>query len=114
VYYHSAAPFVFLRNLTTLGDAIYLGGFCANKDRLAAPLVTFEHDGHSYRAQPFRDALASDGGGIHPTGYYFVPEDLAAFFTRQGFDYETIDLEETPLHKQGGYYVRALARRTSY
>jgi hypothetical protein len=111
VYYHSVAPFRFLENLTTLADAVFLGGFCANPARLKRPLVTLEHEGHSYRAQPFRDRPENDGAGIHASGYYFMPDDLIALIARQGFDVEVIDLDESPAHKAGGSYLRVLARR---
>ena len=110
VYYHSIAPFQFLRNLVTLGDAIYLGRFCANPARLVRPLVELPFEGHVYRAQPFDDPLQSDGAGIHPIGYYFIPEDVVAFFEREGMSVEVIDLEESPAHKAGGTYLRLLAR----
>jgi hypothetical protein len=111
VYYHSIAPFRFIKNLTTLADAVFLGGFCANPARLKRPLVTLDHEGHSYRAQPFRDRPENDGAGIHPSGYYFMPDDLIALIARQGFDVEVIDLDESPAHKAGGSYLRVLARR---
>jgi hypothetical protein len=111
VYYHSSAPFRFLKNLTTLGDTIFLGGYCADPDRSRAPLVTLEYEGTPVRAQPFREKLANDGAGVHPAGYYFVPADLTALFERWGFAVEVMSLEPTPTERQASHYLRMIARR---
>lgn len=111
VYYHSQTPFRFLRNLTTLSDSIWLGGFCANPARLREPLVPLEYEGHIYQAQPYRENRETAGAGVHPVGYYFLPEDLLALFTRWGYAVTYQELEETPANKNAGHYFRALLQR---
>ncbi|MGE3272213.1 MAG: class I SAM-dependent methyltransferase [Chloroflexota bacterium] len=111
VYYHSSAPFRFLENLTTLGDTIFLGGYCADPDQPRAPLVTLRHGEYTARAQPFREKLANDGAGVHAAGYYFVPADLIRLFEGWGFDVETVDLETVPVERQASQYLRLIARR---
>ena len=111
VYYHSAAPFRFLENLTTLGDTIFLGGYCADPDQPRAPLVTLQYGEHTVRAQPFREKPANDGAGVHPSGYYFVPADLIRLFEAWGFDVEVVDQETVPAERNASQYLRLIARR---
>jgi hypothetical protein len=111
VYYHSAAPFRFLENLTTLADTVFVGGYCADPDQPRAPLVTLQWGEHTIRAQPFREKLANDGAGVHPSGYYFVPADLIRLFEAWGFDVEVMDLETAPAERNASQYLRLIARR---
>ena len=111
VYYHSATPLQFLRNLTTLGSTIFLGGYAPDPEHPRAPLVELHHDGLTVRAQPFREKLSNDGAGVHPSGYYLVTDDLIRLFESWGFDVELISLEPTPADRQASYYARLLARR---
>lgn len=111
VYYHSADPFRFLSNVTSLSDTVYLGGYCANPRRLPRPLAELEYGGHVYRVQPYDDPLASSGAGAHATGYYFVADDLLALMRRFGFESEILEMAETGAEKRAGYYMRALCRR---
>lgn len=108
VYYHSADPFRFLENLLTLGPTIYLGGYCADVDRPDARLVELAHDGQTYRAQPYLEKSHLDAAGIHGQGFYFVPEDLAAFFERRGRSVEILALDRMPADRNAGFYLRAL------
>lgn len=111
VYYHSSTPFRFLRNLATLGDTIFLGGYCSDAEQPRAPLVTLEEGDTSVRAQPFREKLANDGAGVHVAGYYFVAADLIRIFEQWGFAVEVVSLEPTPPERQASHYIRMIARR---
>ncbi len=53
VYYHSIAPFVFLENLRTLADHIFLGGFCATDESPAVPWMELSYEGRAYRVKPY-------------------------------------------------------------
>ena len=113
VYYHSVSPFRFLRNLCTLGDDIFIGGMCADPERLASSLVELRDKEHVYRAQPYIDRVDNDGGGTHPLGYYFVPEDLILFMEREGYSVQTINRTQTRPGKQAGQYLWILCRPKS-
>jgi hypothetical protein len=112
-YYHSGDPFRFLRNLASLSDAIFIGGFCADPKRLRKPLVELRDGKDVYRAQPYTDKLANDGGGAHATGYYFLPEDLLLFMERQGYTNSIIEERETPPNKNAGRYLQFLSRKNA-
>lgn len=111
VYYHSASPLHFLKNLTTLGSTIFLGGYCADPSQPRVPLVTLSYEGQSVRAQPFREKLSNDGAGVHPSGYYFVPDDLVTLLDGWGFDVEVMSLERVAADRQASHYIRLLARQ---
>ena len=113
VYYHSAAPLHFLRNLATLGPVIFLGGYCTDAEHPRAPLVTLHHGTQSVRAQPFREKLSNDGAGVHPSGYYVVADDLIALFDAWGFDVDVISHEPMPADRGASHYIRLLARKRS-
>lgn len=53
VYYHSVAPFVFLENLISLSDCIFLGGFCATENLPSEQWHILEYQGESYRAKHY-------------------------------------------------------------
>lgn len=84
VYYHSVAPFVFLQNLVSLSDNIFLGGFCATDDLPATPWITLRHDGHAYRAKIYAEATGFTAG-INDHGYFFHKDDLKSFLVQRGF-----------------------------
>jgi hypothetical protein len=110
VYYHSASPLHFLKNLTTLGHTIFLGGYCADPDRPRVPLVELEYQGQTVRAQPFREKLSNDGAGVHPPGYYFVADDLVRLLEGWGLNVEVMSLERVAADRQASHYIRLLAR----
>jgi hypothetical protein len=112
-YYHSGDPLRFLRNLTTLSDAIFVGGFCADPKRLLNLLVELRDGEDVYRAQPYTDKLNNDGGGAHATGYYFLPEDLLLFMERHGYENTIINEWETPPNRNAGRYLQFLSRKSA-
>jgi hypothetical protein len=111
VYYHSASPLHFLKNLTTLGSTIFLGGYCADPSQPRVPLVTLSYEGQKVRAQPFREKLSNDGAGVHPSGYYFVADDLTRLLEDWGFEVEVMSLERVAADRQASHYIRLLARK---
>ena len=108
-YYHSVAPFVFLKNLVGLSDAVFVGGFCATDDSPAGPWEEL-HDGKdTYRVKAYRES----GGftaGVNPIGYFFHSTDLQSWFARRGFAVTVIDDEASDV--TAGRYVRILAQIT--
>jgi hypothetical protein len=111
VYYHSEMPLRFLENLTTLGDTIFLGGYCVDPARPRGPLVDLRHRDLSVRAQPFEEKTANDGAGVHPHGYYFVSDDLVRLLSDWGFAVEVLSLEPTRADRRASHYIRLIARR---
>ena len=108
VYYHSIAPFLFLENLRTLSDMVFVGGFCATNDSPASPYEELRHEGRTYRAKQYREAT-NHTAGVNRYGYYFTPEDLIRFFTERGDKVQVLSEERTP--KYAGKYLRILATR---
>ncbi|HEY9784840.1 MAG TPA: hypothetical protein V6D17_05515 [Candidatus Obscuribacterales bacterium] len=111
VYYHTTHPFHFLKNLITLSDTIYFGGFCADPNRLLEPLVDLCYEGETYAAQPFAEKHENAGAGIHHAGYYFIWEDLERLFRKWGLEVQLLEKEVTPPNKNAGFYCRALLRK---
>jgi hypothetical protein len=110
VYYHSIAPFLFLENIRTLSDTVFLGGLCATDELPAEPYVDLRHEGKTYRAKQYREAT-NHTAGVNRFGYYFTSEDLIRFFTERGDKVEV--LSEEPKDKYAGKYLRILATRGS-
>lgn len=112
VYYHSVAPFLFLENLTTLADHVFLGGFCATDENPATPWLTLQDGGAEYRVKTY-DEGNSFVSGMNRVGYFLHKDDLMAFFARRGFEIAVIS--DKPVKKvrrgQAGVYLRFLARR---
>ena len=108
VYYHSIAPFLFLENIRSLGDTVFLGGFCATDELPASPYVELSYEGKTYRAKQYREAT-NHTAGVNRFGYYFAPEDLIRFFTERGDKVEV--LSEQAMEKYAGKYLRILATR---
>jgi hypothetical protein len=108
VYYHSAMPFLFLENLLSLADNVFLGGFCATDDLPAGDYATLEHQGARYRVKPHVE-FNMYSGGVNPLGFYFHPDDLAQFFVRQGCSVDIITAE--PMTRNAGNFTRLLARK---
>jgi hypothetical protein len=109
VYYHSVAPFLFLENLRTLSDVLYVGGFCATDDLPASPYLDLHHEGRTYRAKQYREA-SNHTAGVNRHGYYFTSEDLIRFFTDRGDKVRV--LSEQPSPKYAGKYLRILVTRS--
>ena len=114
VYYHSAAPFVFLENLLSLADHVYLGGYCATPDNPPGDFITLDHRGHVFRAKRYAESGIMDFyAGLNLDAYFFHADDLLRFFELNGFGVEVFeDLSFGP-EICAGRYLRLLAHRKS-
>jgi hypothetical protein len=111
VYYHSMAPFLFLENLLSLADNVFVGGFCSTDDRPAGDYVTLTYEGESYRAKPYAEQTELYTAGVNPTSYFFNGDDLLAFFRRRGWAVRIIS-DYTPWpHECTGRFLQFLATR---
>lgn len=108
VYYHAIAPFVFLENLASLSDAVFLGGFCATDESPASAWLKLERDGRTYRVKQYRE-VHNFTAGVNPVAYFFHGDDLIRFFTERGRRV-TIISDETP-KVTAGRFLRFLAIR---
>jgi hypothetical protein len=89
VYYHSIAPFVFLENLRTLSDTIFLGGFCATDELPNSPYLELPYEGRTYKVKQYREST-NFTAGVNRYGYYFVKEDLIRFFEERGHKVQVV------------------------
>lgn len=108
VYYHAVAPLVFLENLRSLSDAVFLGGFCATDGNPAGSWSELAHEGRSYRVKEYRECDTFTAG-VNECAYFFHGEDLMRFFTERGDRVEVISDE--PMQVPAGRFLRFLARR---
>lgn len=108
VYYHAVAPFVFLENLCSLADAIFVGGFCATDDSPASPWLELRHGGRTYRAKQYRECT-NFTAGVNSVAYFFHGDDLRRFFTERGYRVAVISDEASKV--TAGQFLRFLARR---
>lgn len=109
VYYHSIAPFVFLENLRTLADTIFVGGFCATDDGPPSPWLELAYEGRTYRAKQYVENAACTAG-VNRLGYFFDGEDLMRFFTERGHPVAIVS-DEKPNVETSGRYLRFLVTR---
>ena len=110
VYYHSIAPFVFLENLVSLSDNVFVGGFCATDTLPANPWQSLEHAGRSYRVKVY-DETTGFTAGVNHIAYFFEATDLMAFFGERGYAVQVIS--EEPQTVTAGKFLRFLATRHS-
>lgn len=89
VYYHSIASFVFLENLRSLSDNIFLGGYCATDDLPASPWLDLTHENRTYRVKEYRENDIYTGG-VNRVSYFFHGDDLIRFFTERGHRVQVI------------------------
>jgi len=108
VYYHSVAPFVFLENLVSLSDHIFLGGYCATDDLPVQGWEHIEYQRRVYRAKHYTERQHFTAG-INKHSWYFHKDDLKRFFAERGFEITTISDE--PQNDKAGNYSRFLASR---
>jgi predicted O-methyltransferase YrrM len=108
VYYHSIAPFLFLENIRSLGNIVFVGGLCATDELPASPYVELHHEGKSYRTKQYREAT-NHTAGVNRYGYYFTAEDLIRFFTERGDQVQV--LTEERIESYAGKYLRFVATR---
>jgi hypothetical protein len=108
VYYHSIAPFVFLENLRTLSDTIFLGGFCATDELPDSPYLELPYEGRTYKVKQYREST-NFTAGVNRYGFYFVKEDLIRFFEERGHKVQIIS--EQPKDQYAGKYLKILITR---
>lgn len=106
VYYHSVAPFVFLENLMSLSNSIFLGGFCATEELPSTKWHNLEYQGRSYRAKHYLE-IENFTAGLNKHAWFFHKDDLKGFFTERGF--EVTIISDTPSTITAGNFTRFLA-----
>ena len=106
VYYHSVTPFLFFENLISLGNTIFIGGYCATDDLPERPFTTLEYQGRTYRVKAHIEAN-DFSSGVNKLGYYFDGEDLMRFFQERNYDVTVVSDEK--LNQWAGRYLRFLA-----
>jgi len=108
VYYHSIAPFVFLENLISLSDNVFLGGFCATHALPTSDWETLKYGGRDYRVKKYFETTGYTAG-IHDVAYFFEAQDLMEFFRSKGYTVTVISDELSTLTT--GKFLRFLASR---
>lgn len=108
VYYHSLAPFLFLENLCSLSENIFIGGFCATDSLPEGDYERLEYGGKKYRTKMHKE-VDYFTSGVNPIGYFFHKDDLMNFFQER--NYEIIVLSDEDAEIVAGNYLRFLARK---
>jgi predicted RNA methylase len=108
VYYHSVSPFVFLENLVSLSQNIFIGGYCATDDLPAEPWETLEHQQRTYRVKKYVE-FPGFTAGLNEIAYFFHPADLKRFFEERGYSISVISDETSAV--TAGNYSRFIAQR---
>ncbi|MGA2230063.1 MAG: class I SAM-dependent methyltransferase [Tepidisphaeraceae bacterium] len=112
VYYHSIAPFVFLDNLVSLADNIYLGGFCATDENPLSPYLTLRHNGEDYRVKRYTEGGRDDFyAGVNTFAYFFHGDDLVKYFESAGFRVDILEDMTFDASQCSGRYLRFFAKR---
>jgi hypothetical protein len=106
VYYHSIAPFVFLENLRTLSDRIFIGGFCGTDDLPNSPWRELTYEGRSYRVKEYHEKNIYSAG-INKVAYFFHADDLMRFYSERDYRIEMVSDEAKEV--TAGRFVRFLA-----
>jgi len=116
VYYHSFAPFLFLENLMSLADNIFVGGYTTNLSQRVKPPTalnstneTLEYEGRKYQLK--RILIGNSfNSAINQFAYHFDRNDLLMFFEDRGYDL-TIISDEPSDDPWGDWFLRFLAKR---
>lgn len=106
VYYHSIAPFLFLENLISLSNNIFLGGFCATENLPEVNYETLEYGGQQYRVKMYQEGQ-NFTAGVNKKGYFFHKEDLMKFFKER--NYEVVIISDEDSNVTAGNFLRFLA-----
>ena len=106
VYYHSIAPFLFLENLMSLSNTIFLGGFCATENLPEGNYETLEYGGQTYRVKMYQEGQ-NFTAGVNTKGYFFHKEDLMRFFQER--NYELVIISDEDSNVTAGNFLRFLA-----
>ncbi len=108
VYYHSIQPFLFLNNLMSLSDTVFIGGFCATDSLPDDAWMSLSHNGKDYRVKRYTE-WNRYSAGINSYGYFFHRDDLIGFFEDNGYGVEVLD--ETKMEITAGNYLRMIAKK---
>ena len=112
VYYHTIAPFVFLENLISLSDNVFLGGYCTTDENPAIEYQHLTHNGQSYRVKRYEEAGRGDFyAGINSYAYFLEGEDLLKFFQTNGYATRVLQDIPTDATQAAGRYIRFFASR---
>lgn len=110
VYYHSDSTFLFLENLCSLSDNVFIGGFCATEALPAGPWTML-----SYKDRPYKAKSMPEGNdytaGVQPTSYVFERASLMEWFEKQGYSVRTVQLQEVKGNLAGGEFFHMLATK---
>jgi hypothetical protein len=106
VYYHSLAPFLFLENLCSLSENVFIGGFCATDSLPEGDYEILEYCGEKYRTKMHKE-VDYFTSGVNPIGYFFHKDDLMKFFKER--NYEVIVISDEAAEIAAGNYLRFLA-----
>jgi len=109
VYYHSDAPFVFLRNLAGLSAVLFLGGFCATEKLPDCQWIRLKDSGRDYLAKPYAEVVDHYTAGVGNTGFFFKAESLLSWLTDNG--YSLLKVERSEALAPTGEYAWIHARR---
>jgi hypothetical protein len=107
VYYHSIAPFLFLENLRSLSNNIFIGGFYATEFSPEGDYETLEYGGEKYRVKRYKEADCFTAG-VNPIGYFFHKDDLMKFFKERNYEVIVISDEDEDSEATGNF-LRFLA-----
>ena len=114
VYYHSFAPFLFLENLRSLSDNIFIGGYTINSNQPVKPptslnytLETLEYEGKKYNVK--RILIGNSfNSAVNQFAYHLDRDDLLSFFKDRGYEV-TIITDEASDDPWGDWFLRFLA-----
>jgi hypothetical protein len=106
VYYHSIAPFLFLENLMSLANNIFLGGFCATENLPEGNYEMLEYGGQNYRVKIYQEG-ENFTAGVNKKAYFFHKEDLMKFFQER--NYELVIISDEDSNVTAGNFLRFLA-----
>ncbi len=116
VYYHSFAPFLFLENLMSLSDNIFIGGYTTNSRQTVKPPSglkytneTLEYEGKKYAVK--RILMGNSyNAAVNQFAYHFDRDELMEFFADRGYDVTVISDEEGN-DPWGDWFLRFLAKK---
>ena len=111
VYYHSVAPFLLFRNMLSMSNNVFIGGFCATDSLPEGPFERLRCDDREYLAKRYQEGAKSMTAGVNANGYYFGKEDLMRFFRDEGCEVTVLSDEASDV--TAGRYLRFLARHPS-
>jgi hypothetical protein len=116
VYYHSFAPFLFLENLMSLSDNIFLGGYTTNAEQTVKPPMALDYTNETLEYEdkkyPVRRIVIGNSfnTAINQFAYHFDREDLFKFFADRDYDVKIIS-DEPSDDGWGDWFVRFLAQK---